>query len=238
MGTPETSREPCPDRILDDLGGAFAMGALGGSAFHFIRGTMNSPKGEKFLGGIQTMRMNAPRTGGGFAAWGGLFSTFDCTMVYLRQKEDPWNSIFAGAATGGFLQMRQGIKAAGKSAAFGAILLGMIEGAGIMLNRIMSPPVGYEDPAMAGYPGFPGQQPGGYPGFPGQQPGGVGVGVGMGGEVNEGGGVSGWFGGLFSGKKDDGGSGSGSGGGGGGGSETKVLESFDTPTAMPTFDYK
>ncbi|KAH9623784.1 hypothetical protein KSS87_008424 [Heliosperma pusillum] len=226
MGTPETSREPCPDRILDDLGGAFAMGAVGGSFFHFIRGSINSPKGEKFLGGIQTMRMNAPKTGGGFAAWGGLFSTFDCGMVYIRQKEDPWNSIFAGAATGGFLQMRQGVKAAGKSAAFGAVLLGMIEGAGIMLNRVMSPPtqVMYEDPAMGmpgpGYPGFPGQQQ------QGQQPGG---------EVKEGGG---WFGGLFSGgKKDDGGSGS-SGVSGGGGSETKVLESFDTPTAMPSFDYK
>ncbi|KAL5857016.1 hypothetical protein ACOSQ3_004474 [Xanthoceras sorbifolium] len=26
-GTSKTSREPCPDRILDDLGGAFGMGA-------------------------------------------------------------------------------------------------------------------------------------------------------------------------------------------------------------------
>nr|GMD14776.1 mitochondrial import inner membrane translocase subunit TIM17-2-like [Ipomoea batatas] len=48
MGTPETSREPCPDRILDNVGGAF-----------------------------------------------------DCSMVYICQKEDMWNSIIAGAATGG-----------------------------------------------------------------------------------------------------------------------------------------
>nr|GMD84037.1 mitochondrial import inner membrane translocase subunit TIM17-2-like [Ipomoea batatas] len=58
MGTPETSREPCPDRILDDVGGAF-----------------------------------------------------DCSMVYVRQKEDPWNSIIAGAATGGVLSLRQGLGA-------------------------------------------------------------------------------------------------------------------------------
>ncbi|KAL9224081.1 hypothetical protein vseg_000151 [Gypsophila vaccaria] len=226
MGTPETSREPCPDRILDDLGGAFAMGAVGGSVFHFIRGSVNSPRGEKILGGVQTMRMNAPKTGGGFAAWGGLFSTFDCGMVYLRQKEDPWNSIVAGAATGGFLQMRQGLRASAKSAAVGAVLLGMIEGAGIMLNRIMSPPpqAGLEDPGlMMGGGAHP---PVGYPNQ-----------AGLGGEVKEGGGgwLGGWFGGGGGGGKEGGAAGVGS---GGGGSETKVLESFDTPTPMPSFDYK
>jgi hypothetical protein len=40
--------------------------------------------------------------------WGGLFSTFDCTLVAVRRKEDPWNSIAAGALTGGFLQLRTG----------------------------------------------------------------------------------------------------------------------------------
>jgi len=38
--------------------------------------------------------------------WGGLFSTVDCTLVYLRQKEDPWNSIASGALTGGLLSIR------------------------------------------------------------------------------------------------------------------------------------
>ncbi|KAB1996291.1 hypothetical protein ES319_D13G221300v1 [Gossypium barbadense] len=115
MGTPETSREPCPDRILDDLGGAFGMGAVGGAAFHFLKATNNSPSGSRLIGGTQAVRMNAPRVGGSFAVWGGLFSTFDCTMVYVRQKEDPWNSIIAGAATGGFLSMRQGLGAASRS---------------------------------------------------------------------------------------------------------------------------
>ena len=40
--------------------------------------------------------------------WGGLFSTFDCTLVAVRHKEDPWNSIAAGALTGGFLSLRTG----------------------------------------------------------------------------------------------------------------------------------
>ncbi|KAG4379944.1 hypothetical protein GLYMA_16G078500v4 [Glycine max] len=138
MGTPETSREPCPDRILDDIGGAFGMGAVGGSAFHFLKGLYNSPKGDRFVGATQAVRLNAPRVGGSFAVWGGLFSAFDCTMVYARQKEDPWNSIVAGAATGGFLSMRQGLGASARSAAFGGVLLALIEGAGIMLNKFLS----------------------------------------------------------------------------------------------------
>lgn len=139
MGTPETSREPCPDRIIDDMGGAFGMGAVGGSAFHFLKGLYNSPRGERFLGATQAVRMNAPRVGGSFAVWGGLFSTFDCSLVYLRQKEDPWNSIIAGAATGGLLQIRQGLRASSRSALVGGTLLALIEGAGIALNKIVSP---------------------------------------------------------------------------------------------------
>ncbi|MCL7027469.1 hypothetical protein MKW94_013940 [Papaver nudicaule] len=221
MGTPETSREPCPDRILDDIGGAFGMGAVGGSAFHFLKGIYNSPKGERFVGGTQAVRMNAPRVGGSFAVWGGLFSAFDCTMVYVRQKEDPWNSIFAGAATGGFLQMRQGLGPALRSALFGGVLLAMIEGAGIMLNRVMSPP--------ANMPMDEGMMPQGMPpGFPmGQLPGQPQMAM----SVEDTSSGSSWLGGLFGGdkKKDD----------KSGGSKTEILESFDTPSApIPSFEYK
>ncbi|KAI3862191.1 hypothetical protein MKX03_007838 [Papaver bracteatum] len=226
MGTPETSREPCPDRILDDIGGAFGMGAVGGSAFHFLKGIYNSPKGERLVGGTQAVRMNAPRVGGSFAVWGGLFSAFDCTMVYVRQKEDPWNSIFAGAATGGFLQMRQGLGPASRSALFGGVLLAMIEGAGIMLNRVLSPPVNI--PMEEGMP--PGMPPGFPMGqLPGQQPQ---MGSAMSMEDSSSGSASSWLGGLFDGdkKKEDKSS---------GGSKTEILESFDTPSApIPSFDYK
>ena len=48
-----------------------------------------------------------------------MFGTFECSMLAIRHKEDPWNSIVAGALTGGALSARQGIKAAGRSAAVG-----------------------------------------------------------------------------------------------------------------------
>ncbi|CAK7327380.1 unnamed protein product [Dovyalis caffra] len=214
MGTPETSREPCPDRILDDIGGAFGMGAVGGSAFHFIKGVYNSPTGERLIGGTQAVRMNAPRVGGSFAVWGGLFSAFDCSMVYLRQKEDPWNSIIAGAATGGFLSMRQGLGASARSAAFGGVLLALIEGAGIMLNKVMSdqqsmPMMIEEDPMAA----MAGGGPGGFPMGQTQEP-----------ESGS------WFGGWFGGEKKNKESTAGS-------SKTEILESFDAPP-VPTFEYK
>ena len=41
----------------------------------------------------------------------------------LPLQEDPWNSIMAGAATGGVLQLRTGLRSAAKSAAFGGVLL-------------------------------------------------------------------------------------------------------------------
>lgn len=39
----ETPFHCSPYRIIDDCGGAFAMGAIGGSVFHSIKGYRNAP---------------------------------------------------------------------------------------------------------------------------------------------------------------------------------------------------
>ena len=41
-----------PRRILDDVGGAFGMGAVGGGLWHLLKGMRNSPSGHRFVGGI------------------------------------------------------------------------------------------------------------------------------------------------------------------------------------------
>lgn len=41
----EYSREPCPWRIVDDCGGAFTMGLIGGGVFQSIKGFRNAPSG-------------------------------------------------------------------------------------------------------------------------------------------------------------------------------------------------
>lgn len=54
-------------------------------------------------------------------------------MLYFAQQEDPWNAIMSGAATGGILAARAGIKAAGKSALVGGVILAAIEGLNILV---------------------------------------------------------------------------------------------------------
>ncbi|KAL1775813.1 mitochondrial import inner membrane translocase subunit Tim17-A [Sigmodon hispidus] len=39
----EYAREPCPWRIVDDCGGAFTIGTIGGGIFQAFKGFRNSP---------------------------------------------------------------------------------------------------------------------------------------------------------------------------------------------------
>eukprot|EP00656_Telonema_subtile_P043355 TRINITY_DN4971_c0_g1_i2.p1 TRINITY_DN4971_c0_g1~~TRINITY_DN4971_c0_g1_i2.p1 ORF type:complete len:113 (+),score=18.15 TRINITY_DN4971_c0_g1_i2:218-556(+) len=89
----EFGREPCPGRIVDDVGGAFGMGLLGGSVWWGVKGAKNNPRGERLLGSIQAVKARSPILGGQFAVWGGLFSSFDCSLAAMRGVEDPWNPI-------------------------------------------------------------------------------------------------------------------------------------------------
>lgn len=90
------------------------------------------------MGSIQAVKQRAPILGGNFAVWGSLFSTFDCTMIHLRQREDAWNSIASGAATGAVLAARGGAGPMGRSALVGGVLLALIEGMGIAMNRLFA----------------------------------------------------------------------------------------------------
>uniref|UniRef100_A0AAZ1WZH0 Translocase of inner mitochondrial membrane 17 homolog B (yeast) n=1 Tax=Oreochromis aureus TaxID=47969 RepID=A0AAZ1WZH0_OREAU len=150
----EYAREPCPWRIVDDCGGAFTMGAIGGGVFQAVKGFRNAPAGvrHRLKGSAKAVRVRAPQIGGSFAVWGGLFSTIDCGLVRLRGKEDPWNSITSGALTGAILAARSKELISSKetrhhcvslcgpltmmgSAMMGGILLALIEGFGILLTR-------------------------------------------------------------------------------------------------------
>jgi import inner membrane translocase subunit TIM17 len=229
-------RDPCPDRILDDAGGAFGMGLVGGSAFHFLKGLYNSPNGARIVGGMQAARMNAPRLGGSFAVWGTLFSTFDCTAVYVRQKEDPWNSIIAGASTSGLLSLRKGLRSTVGGAIVGAAFLAGIEGAGIVINTFLAkqqntPPLPADDPNVTIATGLPQAHESytdlssssssfpGLPQLPVYPP-----------EVASSSVSGSWFGSLFGKEKKKASSSRGT---------SEILESFDTPSPpIPSFDYK
>lgn len=85
-------------------------------------------------------RVNVHIPSGGFGVWGGLFSTFDCMLVAVRQKEDPWNAIASGALTSGILAVRGGPVATVQSMVIGGALLAVFEGLQIAISRMM--PVG------------------------------------------------------------------------------------------------
>lgn len=68
--------------------------------------------------------------------WGGFFSTYDCSLVAIRQKEDPFNAIGAGFLTGFTLAARQGLRRSIQQGMIGGVLLALIEGLGIGINRM------------------------------------------------------------------------------------------------------
>lgn len=131
------TREPCPDRFFDDLGGAFAMGCVGGSLYYFVKGFISSPSRERFKGAIRAVKYRGPVLGGGFAMWGGLFSVFDCSLLWYRQREGPLNAIGAGFITGGVLAARAGFHICWRNAVAGGVILAVIEGVGVAYNNIM-----------------------------------------------------------------------------------------------------
>lgn len=159
----EYAREPCPWRIIDDCGGAFTMGAIGGALFQSIKGFRNAPSGfnKRLVGSFMAIKQRAPIIAGNFAIWGGVFSLIDCTLVHYRKKEDPWNSIISGAATGGILAARSGLPTMAGSALIGGVLLALIEGVGLFFTRMQAEqykphPFG-EDPSQFSPPsqGYP-----------------------------------------------------------------------------------
>ncbi|EGD78731.1 hypothetical protein PTSG_01711 [Salpingoeca rosetta] len=130
-----TMREPCPWRILDDCGGAFAMGCIGGSVWHGVKGYRSAPMGLKYRECINAIKLRAPTVGGNFGIWGAMFSSFDCSFAALRGKDDPWNAIASGFVTSGVLAARFGASTALKSAVGGGVILACIEGLTVAINN-------------------------------------------------------------------------------------------------------
>jgi len=120
------------------------MGNIGGGMWHAIKGARMAPSGARLAGSLSAVQARAPILGGQFAVWGCLFACCDCSLTAVRQKEDPWNSIVSGAATGGILAARAGPRAVVQAAAVGGVLLALIEGMGIMLTKAFAPPTGDE----------------------------------------------------------------------------------------------
>jgi mitochondrial import inner membrane translocase subunit TIM17 len=148
MKSHDHSRDPCPYNIVSDVGVGFAMGAIGGSIWHGFKGYRNSPRGERLLGALTSIKARAPATGGSFAVWSGLFNAGDCVFADIRGKEDVWNPILAGASTGAILAARSGPTAMAVSAVFGGVILAAMEGVGVMMSRMNSAAINPQAPVL------------------------------------------------------------------------------------------
>lgn len=51
-------RDPCPHRIVGDVGGAFAFGLGGGGIWHSVKGFRNSPKGQGTQGALKAVMVS------------------------------------------------------------------------------------------------------------------------------------------------------------------------------------
>ena len=89
-------------------------------------------------GSLAAVQQRSPIVAGEFAVWTGVFSTIECTLVHLRKKEDPWNDIISGAATGGIVAARNGLPAMAGMALIGGVLMVLAEGVGILVKRIQA----------------------------------------------------------------------------------------------------
>ena len=77
-----------------------------------------------------------------FAAWGLLFAGFDCSLAWVRRREDPYNSIASGFLTGATLALRSGLRMAAISGTMGALFLTIIEGlSAVLTNKLAAPPM-------------------------------------------------------------------------------------------------
>ncbi|KAK9715421.1 hypothetical protein RND81_06G163700 [Saponaria officinalis] len=128
MGTNKDA--PFPYSIIEGAGMGYAVGLLGSSTYHFLKG----PTGAR----LQYLTMKAPTTAGTFAVWGGLYDTISGGLAHIRHKEDPWNTIWAGGITSGLLALRSGLRPASAQFVIGAALLAGMEGMMILTERGMT----------------------------------------------------------------------------------------------------
>ncbi|KAB0353825.1 hypothetical protein FD755_023481, partial [Muntiacus reevesi] len=92
-----------PWRIVDDCGGAFTMGTIGGGIFQAIKGFRNSPVGvnHRLRGSLTAVKTRAPQLGGlnnclspSESSWFMInFNLHCCTQLKICPSEAGWCSV-------------------------------------------------------------------------------------------------------------------------------------------------
>jgi len=137
----DNDKKPCHQRVIDDTGGAFAVGFSGSCIFQITKMFTNSSIAfkERMARSIAAVKTGAPLTGGRFTVWAGVFSACDCSLAHIRNKDDPYNSIIGGSLTGAILASRKGVPVMLGSGVAGGLLLSVFEASNILSTYIYRP---------------------------------------------------------------------------------------------------
>ncbi|CAM8904557.1 unnamed protein product [Rhodiola kirilowii] len=128
MSSTEHPHKQLVGEILYETGEIYAVGLVCTSSYYFLKGTYKSPYGQRFIGATQAVGMNANWFPKQLAVYSCLLNTFECTLISLRQKDDAWNEIVAGAASSGCLDIRRGLVKASRRALIGGVVVAALTG--------------------------------------------------------------------------------------------------------------
>ncbi|CAL4914927.1 unnamed protein product [Urochloa decumbens] len=126
--------------FFDEIGEGFWYGLTGGSVYHFLKGLRDSPNGGRLAGGARAVAAHAPRVGGSWAGFWGVWCVFENAVFFARRKDDPWNGIAGGAVASGFVDLRKGARVAARSTLSGAVVLTFFQGFCILIDKCVVPP--------------------------------------------------------------------------------------------------
>ncbi|XBI98702.1 hypothetical protein VPH35_018910 [Triticum aestivum] len=119
-----TAPTPLPE-LAKETGNCIAVVAAGGSAFYFLKGLRNSPKGGRLAGAAQAVRTNAPRIGG-WGVWLGAQAAIDSALERVN-KDDRFNTMISCGAASALVSVLRGPRAAALAGIKGAIFGGLAE---------------------------------------------------------------------------------------------------------------
>ncbi|CAM0884594.1 unnamed protein product [Alopecurus aequalis] len=117
-----------PRTVLDNVTGGcgvFVVGAVGGSVFYFVKGTLrSSSSGCRLAGGIQTVITNGPCVRR-WAAWSGVLFTVADGICDTCHVGAPLNVAVGGGVASTLFSMHRGTAAAVRSGLKGAAYSGV-----------------------------------------------------------------------------------------------------------------
>ena len=133
------TRDPCPIVILNDFGGAFAMGVIGGCVWHGIKVSEIHLMVKEDMVPFQQLKLELQLLEV-ILVFGVVYFLLLIVLLKPLEKRRCLECSYSWVFTGGALAIRGGWKHTRNSAITCACLLGVFEGVGMMMQRLQAQP--------------------------------------------------------------------------------------------------